>query len=204
MQNRTNKHQTSPSTWIIFECIFKTENQLVGMVSIRVPILIIFFKYKPSSLSLFLRFHIFSILLGQNWLSHISWTTLGMSNWSLPQVGSIWKFFSSFTFEKFKHEQNTLSNTPGHSSHQSKAHEINVVMLEEGMCKCFCCPNTMLRFISQELDSMWVLQWCTYTRIISWGRFTCQWTVCTLINNLILILFSRNMIPINIPEEKKN
>ena len=117
-----------------------------------------------------------SILLGQNWLSHISWTALGMSNCSLPQVGSIWKFYFSFTFEKFKYEQNTLSNTPGHSSDPRKIHEINVVMLREGMCKCFCCPNTMLRFNSQELDSMWVLQWatviqltirCTYTRIIS-------------------------------------
>ena len=36
----------------------------------------------------------------------------------------------------------------------------------------------------------------------SWGWFICQWTVCTLINNLILIIFSRNRIPINSREKK--
>ena len=35
----------------------------------------------------------------------------------------------------------------------------------------------------------------------SWALFICQWTVCTLINHLILIIFSRNMMSINIPEK---
>ena len=38
----------------------------------------------------------------------------------------------------------------------------------------------------------------------SWGWLICQWTICTLVNNLILIFFSRNMIPINIPEKKRH